>query len=174
MLAGVAGLVASVGFLRAFRQLGANPILAWLVSIAVAATGLASVWAGVFPLPDPRHSGHPSLLIAMILVPLVLPATLWTLGMSRPLAAYFAATIGLLVVIFPIMSGMTGLDTHSYRGLFQRIFALTVFPPIAVGAYVLARRVTAASFCLGALHTSKPAAAAAGEVRVDWTMDRVS
>jgi len=40
----------------------------------------------------------------------------------------------------PIMSGMSGLDTHTYRGLFQRIFALTVFPPIGVAAYVLARR----------------------------------
>jgi hypothetical protein len=41
------------------------------------------------------------------------------------------------------MSGMTGLDTHAYRGLFQRVFALTVFVPIGIGAYVLARRIHA-------------------------------
>ncbi len=162
VLTGIAGLVASVGFLRALRQLGANPILAWLVSIAVAATGLSSVWAGIFPLPDPRHGGHPSLLIAIILVPLVLAAALWTLGMHRALTAYFVATIALLVVMFPILSGMTGLDTSAYRGLFQRIFALTVFPPIGVGAYVLARRVGSAPSALGTPHTKKPAASAVG------------
>ena len=55
------------------------------------------------------------------------------------LKAYFAATIGLLLVMFPVMIGMTGLDTHHYQGLLQRIFALTVFPPVAVGAFVLAQ-----------------------------------
>jgi hypothetical protein len=54
---------------------------------------------------------------------------------------YFVATIGLLLVMFPVMSGMTGLDTHTDRGLSKRIFALTVFPPIGVGAFVLARRI---------------------------------
>jgi len=60
------------------------------------------------------------------------------------------------------MSGMTGLDTNACRGLFQRVFALTVFPPIGVGAYVLARRVTAAPSALGTLHTKKPAASPVG------------
>jgi hypothetical protein len=40
------------------------------------------------------------------------------------------------------MSGMSGLDTHAYRGLFQRLFAFTVFPPIAVAGSVLAKRLT--------------------------------
>jgi hypothetical protein len=39
------------------------------------------------------------------------------------------------------MSGITNLDNRAYGGLFQRIFALTVFPPIAVCAYYLARRI---------------------------------
>ena len=47
--------------------------------------------------------------------------------------------------MFPIMSGMTGLDLHTYRGLFQRIFALTVFPPIGAAAFVLSRRIKALS-----------------------------
>jgi hypothetical membrane protein len=141
ILVGIASLIAAVGFRRALRNLGAHPILAWLTSLDVAATGLSSLWAGIFPLPDPRHGGHPALLIAMLLVPLIMATTLWTLGASRPLKGYFAATIGLLLVMFPVMSGMTGLDTHTYRGLFQRIFALTVFPPIGVGAFVLARRI---------------------------------
>ena len=144
ILTGAAALVASVGFLRSLRHLGANPILTWAVVVAIAATGLSCVWSGYFPLPDPRHGGHPALLIAMISVPLVLPAALGAHRASVPVKAYFAATIGLLFVMVPIMSGMTGLATHTYRGLFQRVFALTVFMPIGVGAYILARRMSAA------------------------------
>jgi hypothetical membrane protein len=141
ILTGTAALLASVGFLRSLRSLGANPILTWLTSFAVAVTGLASLWGGIFPLPDPRHSGHPSMLIVMILVPVLMGLVSWTIGASPRVKAYFAATIGLLIIMVPVMSGMTGLDTHTYRGLFQRVFALTVFPPIGVAGYVLARRI---------------------------------
>jgi hypothetical membrane protein len=141
ILVGISAILAAVGYVRALLKLGAHPILAWITSIDVAATGLSSLWAGIFPLPDPRHGGHPTLLFAMLLLPFIMATTFWTLGASRSLKAYFAATIGLLLVMFPVMMGMTGLDTHRYQGLLQRIFALTVFPPIAVGALVLARRV---------------------------------
>ena len=140
ILTGIAALVGSIGIFRGLRVLGANAILAWLASFAVAVTGVGSLCGGVFPLPDPRHVGHPSLLFGMLLVPFAIGLGLWSVGISRLLTCYYVATVGLLVVMVPIMSGMTGLDTHTYRGLFQRVFALTVFPPIAVGAYVLARR----------------------------------
>ena len=143
ILTGIAALLASVGFLRGLRRLGVPSILAWPPFLAVAATGASSLWAGIFPMPDPRHGGHPSLLIAMIAVPFVLAAAIWRVVASRTLKGYFAATILLLLVMVPIMSGMTGLDTHTYRGLFQRVFALTVFAPIGIGAYVLARRIHA-------------------------------
>jgi hypothetical membrane protein len=165
MLTGVAALIASAGFLRTLRHLGTNQILALLVSVAVAATGLSSLWAGSFPLPDPRHGGHPSLLIAMILVPFVLAVASWTLGVSRPLKAYFAATIGLLLVMVPVMSGRIGLDRHTYGGLFQRVFALTVFPPIGVGAYILARRINAAPSDRGRTDGAVPASSRMGAGR---------
>jgi hypothetical membrane protein len=142
ILVGVATLLASVGFLRALRHLGTSPILAWFVFVTIAVTGLTSLWAGIFPLPDPRHGGHPSLLVVMILLPFVLAVSLWTLGVSWPVKAYLAATVGLLLVMVPVMSGMTGLDTHAYRGLFQRIFALTIFLPIGVGSYILASTIS--------------------------------
>jgi hypothetical membrane protein len=144
ILTGIAALLASAGFLRGLRQLGVPSILSWLPFLAVAATGASSLWAGIFPMPDPRHGGHPSLLIAMIAVPFVLAAAVWRVGASRAHKGYLAATILLLLVMVPIMSGMTGLDTHPYRGVLQRVFALTVFVPIGVGAYVLARRIHAA------------------------------
>jgi hypothetical membrane protein len=141
ILTGIAALAGSVGYLIALRRLGAHPIVAWLSLLAVAATGLASLWSGFFPMPDPRHGGHPSLLIAMLALPFILGFALWRLGISGAMQAYLVATIVLLLVMVPFMSGMTGLDTHHYRGLLQRTFALTVFVPIGVGAFVLARRI---------------------------------
>jgi hypothetical protein len=58
---------------------------------------------------------------------------------------------------------MIGLDTHDYRGLLQRVFALTVFVPIGVGAYVLARRTNAAPAGPGKPHGAVPAASPIGE-----------
>jgi hypothetical protein len=49
----------------------------------------------------------------------------------------------LLAVMFPILSGFTGLDTHTYRGIFQRIFALTVFLPVGITSVVLMTRIKA-------------------------------
>jgi hypothetical membrane protein len=144
ILTGIAAIVASVGFLRGLRRLGVPRILSWLPALAVAMTGASSLWAGIYPLPDPRHGGHPSLLIAMIAVPFVLAPAMWRVNASRAHKVCFAATIILLLVMIPIMSGMTGLDTHPYRGLLQRVFALTVFVPIGVGAVAVARRLRGA------------------------------
>ncbi len=141
MLTGIATLIGSIGLLRGLRRLGAHPAVGWLVLVVVASTGLATLWAGIFPLPDPRHRGHPALLIPMLAVPVVLALALWRLGVSRAINAYLVATIVLLAAMVPIMSGMTGIDMRKYRGLTQRLFALTVFVPIGVGGYQLARRI---------------------------------
>ena len=127
--------------MRALRRLGAHPIVAWLTLLAVAGTGLSCIWAGIFPLPDPRHAGHPSFLIAMLAVPFVLSFALWRLGVSMAIKAYLVATIVLLIVMVPIMMRIINIDMHTYGGLAQRIFALTVFVPMGVGASQLARRI---------------------------------
>jgi hypothetical membrane protein len=149
ILTGIAALVGSIGLLRALRRLGAHPIVAWLALLVVAGTGLTSLCAGIFPIPDLRHGGHPSLLIAMLAVPFVLGFALWRLGVSRAINVYFVATIVLLIVMFPVMMGMIKLDMHAYGGLLQRIFALTVFVPIGVGSYELARRISSAPADIG-------------------------
>ena len=141
ILTGIAALVGSIGLLRALRRLGAHPIVAWLTLLAVAGTGLSSLWAGIFPMPDPRHGGHPSLLIAMLAVPFVLSFALWRLGASRAIKTYLVATILLFLAMLPIMMRVIDLDLRTYEGLLQRIFALTVFVPIGVVAFELARRI---------------------------------
>ncbi len=139
---GIATLCAAVGFFRALQRLGANPILTWMTSMALVGSAISSLLAGYFPLPDPRHVGHPALLVAMISLPFLLAAALWKERDQRLMKAYLAATIVVLVVMIPIMSGVTNYDTRAYSGLLQRIFAFTVFPPIAVCALFLTRRVT--------------------------------
>jgi hypothetical membrane protein len=142
---GIATLFAAFGFFFAFQRIGANRILTWITSVALIGCAVSCMWAGYFPQPDPRHGGYPVLQIAMILLPFLLTATLWKECDARLLKVYLGATIVALVVMIPIMSGITGLDTRSYSGILQRIFAFTVFPPIAVCAYFLARRIRSIS-----------------------------
>jgi hypothetical membrane protein len=140
MLLGVAWLIASIGFFRAFQRLGVQRALAWPISLALIVAGIGSLWAGWYPLPDPRHAGHPAFLIALLSLPILLTVALWK-GAHPALKAYFVANLMLLAVMVPIMSGFSGLDTHTYRGLFQRIFGLTVFLPVGVASAVLGRRI---------------------------------
>ena len=139
MLLGAAWLIASVGFFRAFQSLGVHPVLAWPISLALIAGGIGSFWAACYPLPDSRHAGHPLFLVALLSLPILLSIALWN-GGHRALRAYFMANLFLLAVMVPIMSGLTGLDTHTYRGLLQRIFGLTVFLPVGVASAVLVSR----------------------------------
>jgi hypothetical protein len=64
----------------------------------------------------------------------------------------------------PIMMRLIDIDMHKYAGVLQRIFALTVFVPIAVAACELARRIRAASSDIaapaGVVSTTLPRAAA--------------
>jgi hypothetical membrane protein len=142
MLLGVAWLITSVGFFRAFQTLGVHRVLAWPITVAIIVGGIGSFWAGYYPLPDPRHAGHPSFIVALIALPILLAIVLWK-GGHPALRAYFVANLVLLAVMFPILSGFTGLDTHTYRGLFQRIFALTVFLPVGIASIVLSERIKA-------------------------------
>ena len=142
MLQSVAWMIASVGFFRALERSGVHPVLAWPISLALIVGGIGTFRAGCYPLPDPRHGGHPSFLIAMMSLPILLTIALWK-GGHPALKAYFVANLVLLAIMFPILSGYTGLDTHTYRGIYQRIFGLTVFLPVGIGSVVLGRRIKA-------------------------------
>lgn len=129
---GTLTLIASLGFLRAALRLGVNRTLSLLVFLAVATNGIQMLWAAYFPLPDPRHAGHPPFVIAATLLPVLLTAALWK-GSGPILKTYFVATLILV-------AAMIGMNPTNVRGLTQRIYTLTVFPPIAVAAIALADR----------------------------------
>jgi hypothetical protein len=141
MATGAATFIAAFGFFIALRRIGANLFLNGLTFVALLGNAISSLWAGYYPMPDPRHGGHPAFLVPMLLLPFLLLVTLWKGRNGRTLKAYLIATIALLIAMVPIISGNTSIDNRAYGGMIQRIFALTVFPPIAVCAYHLARRI---------------------------------
>lgn len=144
MATGAAALVAAAGFWRALRGLGTPFLLSGLVSLAVASSGGGALWAGLFPLPDPRHDPG-ALGAGLFLLPVLFLPALWHRVPSRALRAYLVANAALFVALFPLLSGATGLDTSGYAGLLQRLFAVSAFGPIGVIAAVLLRTGTAAT-----------------------------
>lgn len=153
MLVGVATLIAAWGFWQALWALDVHPLVAGLTALALVSSGLGSLNAGIFPLPDPRHSGGP-LGLGTFLLPVLLPIAIWPQRAAQPLKAYLAANLLAFVALIPIMSGLiqvlginAGLELHSYQnwlneyhGLLQRFTALLVFVPIAVVAHFLLKR----------------------------------
>ena len=151
MITGIATILASVGFFLAFQRLGINPVLTGLTSLAVFLNGLGSLWAGFFPLPDPRHGSNP-FAVGIFLFPILLTFAVWKLGHATPIKTYLIITNLLFVTLIPIMSGVSGLNTQGYQGLLQRITALLFFMPISVGSYFLMRRTQQVSFSEGEKH----------------------
>jgi len=136
MLTGIATILASIGFFLALPQLGTHRLLTWLTSLALLLNGAGSLWAGFFPLPDPRHGANP-FTVGIFLFPILLLFALWKQPHARPLKAYLILTNLLFIVFIPIMSGVSGLNTQGYQGLLQRIVALIFFVPISAGSYFL-------------------------------------
>ena len=108
-------------------------------ALAILLNGLGSLWAGLFPMPDPRHGDNP-FAVGIFLFPLLLTFTLWNHRNARLIKIYLIITNLLFIALVPIMSGVSGINTQGYQGLLQRIAALVFFVPISVGAYFLIQR----------------------------------
>lgn len=139
---GTAALLASVGFFLALKRKSTNIALTLVTSLAIATNGLQSLWAGLHPMPDPQHGGHPAMLLAIIALPYILAAAMWKHLNSRWLKGFYVASMLVILVMAPIMSGKMGVDTVALRGLLQRTLTLSVFPGIGISAYILARKST--------------------------------
>jgi len=135
ILTGLATLIASWGFLRSLKGLGTPSVLAWITAGAVALSALMHLWAGTFPLPSPRHGQNP-FQIAAVAAPVLVGVAMWT-GVGVAVRVYFVATV---LALAALMTNAVPLDRQMYDGLFQRLLALAVFPPVGVASYVLRRR----------------------------------
>ena len=135
MLTGVAAILGAFGLYRAF-QATANTIVAWPIGLAVFATGIMSLKAGIFPLPDPRHASWGFLVTLTIVTPLLLLIGVWKKRGSNTLRLYLIASVSLVLVLFPFMSGMASTSLLQ-GGTLQRLFAIATFVPVGAVGYSL-------------------------------------
>jgi hypothetical membrane protein len=133
MLTGFAAVVAAIGLTLAFQLAKIHPILAWLTAIAVFLCGLSSLWAGLFPMPDPRHAENP-FAIGLFAMPFVALAAFWNQFQVR---GYLLACVLLFLGLIPFMSGIFAIDRQALEGVLQRLLALAAFSPVGLVAYQL-------------------------------------
>jgi hypothetical membrane protein len=134
-LTGIAVLLASYGILRALLLLRVHRVLAILTFVALLSAGVGALWAGLFPLPDPRHNSGPLGAGAFVL-PLLFALSLRRV---RPLHIYLWTNVVLFAVMVPVMGGMTSLPLESFRGALQRVAAAVIYMPIGIVSAVLLR-----------------------------------
>jgi hypothetical membrane protein len=128
VLTGIAALAGATGLYRAFRATS-NVVVAWLIALSVSATGLMSVKADMFPLPDSRHACWGFLAAFTIVTPLLLLIGVWKHQGATAIRFYLA----LILVLFPFMFGAVS-TTLLHPGTLQRLFALATFVPVGVVA----------------------------------------
>lgn len=135
---GVAILIAASAFPSALRRYDCPRPLAWCITVAMVSMGFGALWAGTFPLPDPRH--NPRLIGAgAFLLPVLLPFATRRRAHATALNAYLFVNLVLFLLLIPVMSGAV-FDISSYRGILQRIAAAVLYVPVSVVAASLHTR----------------------------------
>lgn len=136
LVTGAATLLAVPGFYGALRRAGASAG-AWLAAACLVSSGGATLWAAAHPLPSPLHNpgywGAGTLFFPAALA-CALPAGRPATAVRAYLLLSFAAAAALLLMID------LKLLAAAPAGLLQRIAAALVYPPVAVCAYVLLKR----------------------------------
>ena len=144
ILTGIATVIAAFAFLPALRRQRTGRVMAILTAIAMVSMGAGAIWAGSFPLPDPRH--NPKLIGAgAFMLPLFFALCAINWRDAPTLRRYLFANLALFVLLIPVMSGATPVDVVRYRGVMQRIAAGVLYIPVGVVAASLLRRRGAAS-----------------------------
>lgn len=138
MLLGVAGLVAGAGLFLGLRRLTGKTLLPALLGLILLLFGVSMVMGGLFPMPDERHGGF-GLGMGVHLGPLLLALALRKRPNLRGLRVYLLITTVLMIAFFAIMMGVGELVTRANVGIFQRLYALNLFPWIGIGSYFVKR-----------------------------------
>ena len=138
ILTGVAGLAGAIGLVLAFRT-ATHAVLVWLIGLSVVATGVMSIKAGIFPMPDPRHASWGFLVYLTIITPLLLLIGLWKQRDASGVRIYLVASIALILLLFPFMFGMASVAWLE-PGALQRLFAMATFVPVGVVGYFFKRK----------------------------------
>lgn len=149
ILTGLAAFFAAYGLYWAARMgtgqgSGTGILLRWLIAAGVAANGVMSVKAGLFPMPDPRHSSWGALVAFMVLTPILLLILSWAQPDARVLKAYLVLSDLFLLLLVPFMMGIIHLSWMP-GGTQQRLFAVVTFCPVGAVGYFFLRRLRESS-----------------------------
>lgn len=136
---GISILVSAFGYFRALQFLKTNLGWLWLTTSILFLSGVATLLAGIYPWPDPRHDGK-YLGLVIILGPISLAAAMWNIKSTKSFSLYLLAASLVMIIMLAILIGAGGLATPANVGVYQRIYALAAFPWIGAGAYVLKKQ----------------------------------
>lgn len=136
ILCGACGLAGAAGLWLVLKAERCPLLLNALIALAVLLAAVGCVWAGVFPLPDPRHGANPS-APGLIALPVLFAIAAFVVRRLRAWRIYFVANLLLLATMVLLASGVIPVDRAQYGGLMQRFVALAGFGPIGVAGLAL-------------------------------------
>jgi len=139
ILTGAAALCGALGLAAAFRRI-TNILLAALIAVSVAATGVMSIKAGIFPMPDPRHATWGFLTWLTIATPLLFLLGVWNQRGGTAVRICLVASTLLIVLLLPFLMGRISTPLLQ-PGTVQRMLALAAFLPVGVVGFYLAKTV---------------------------------
>jgi hypothetical membrane protein len=134
ILTGIAAIVAAYGLFQSFRTMN-NLRLSSLIALSVVYSGFLAVRAGLYPLPDPRHSSLKFGLTSPLLTTLLMLIATWEKDHLKGLRTYLFASVLLLVPVVVLLKGTLTIPWLPI-GTLQRLLALGTYVPIGVvGVY---------------------------------------
>lgn len=137
LLAGLFGVLGSVGLFRYFRAQG-RPLAGGIAAVALACWAIGLLFGGWFPMPNPLHNGF-GVMLGVVLLPPALLAALRGRRHARE-TAFLVAWMVLMYALLLVMFGVGALVATGNVGLWQRAFALTLIGGIGAACLMLRRR----------------------------------
>ena len=120
ILMGLLYILAGMGFYYSTKRITGRKVLAVVIAISVWAFSVNAFFAGLYPLPDPRHGGYNIALIHS-LTPPFLAWAFWKIQGARFFIFYQLISFILMIIAFLIFSGVGGLISGTNAGLMQRL-----------------------------------------------------
>lgn len=133
ILTGVAALGGAIGLYQAFRST-TNIVISALIGTSLAATGVVSIRAGLFPMPDPRHGDWGFLSFFTVALPLLFFLGLWGKQGVTKLRVYLVASTLLVLFLLPLLTHSVAIEALQ-PGTVQRLLAVAAFAPVGVVGY---------------------------------------
>lgn len=131
LLIGLLAIPGSAGLALSLPRLGVGRASTFALALCLASAGLSAVWAGLHPLPSPRH--NPGLLsIGMFAAPLIALWAGWRMPPVRAMRIGLALNALAFVALVFVMSGKAHINLSGIGGGVQKLLALASFAPGAV------------------------------------------